>query len=92
MDKKELKKILAGLSIAGLITAATPAMSGCETAVQGSWSGSKSGAGSITTQEPQPKGDTGSSSTTTEETQPKTDTGGTTTQETQPKSGWSGSK
>ena len=36
MDKKELKKILAGLSIAGLLTVVTPAMSGCETAVQGS--------------------------------------------------------
>jgi len=36
MDKKELKKILAGLSIAGLLTAAIPAIGGCETAVQGS--------------------------------------------------------
>jgi len=36
MDKKELKKILAGLSIAGLLISVTPAMSGCETAVQGS--------------------------------------------------------
>jgi radical SAM modification target selenobiotic family peptide len=36
MDVKELKKLLAGLSIAGLLTALTPAMGGCETAVQGS--------------------------------------------------------
>jgi radical SAM modification target selenobiotic family peptide len=36
MDMKELKKVLAGLSMAGLLTALTISTGGCETSVRGS--------------------------------------------------------
>lgn len=42
MDKKELKKLLASLSIASLIAGAGLSVTGCATA----WSGEKAGAGS----------------------------------------------
>ena len=41
MDKKELKKLLAGLSIASLIAGASLGMTGCATG----WSGDEAGAG-----------------------------------------------
>ena len=41
MDKKELKKLLASLSIVSLIAGAGLSMTGCATA----WSGEKAGAG-----------------------------------------------
>ena len=42
MDKKELKKLLAGLSVASLIAGAGLSVTGCATA----WSGEEPGAGS----------------------------------------------
>jgi radical SAM modification target selenobiotic family peptide len=36
MEMKELKKMLAGLSIAGLLTAVAISTGGCETSVRGS--------------------------------------------------------
>ena len=47
MDKKELKKLLAGLSIASLIAGASLSMTGCATA----WGGDKAGAGGTDTEQ-----------------------------------------
>ena len=47
MGKKELKKLLASLSIASLIAGAGLSVTGCATA----WSGEKAGAGSTETEQ-----------------------------------------
>jgi radical SAM modification target selenobiotic family peptide len=44
MDKQELKKILATLSIAGLLTSAIPLTAGCTSSTEGSCTGDKKGA------------------------------------------------
>jgi radical SAM modification target selenobiotic family peptide len=44
MDIQELKKILATLSIAGLLTAGIPVTAGCAETTEGSCTGSKKGA------------------------------------------------
>ena len=46
MDKKELKKLLAGLSIASLIVGASLTMTGCATG----WTGDNAGAGGTDTE------------------------------------------
>jgi radical SAM modification target selenobiotic family peptide len=46
MDKKELKKLLAGLSVASLIAGASLTMAGCATG----WSGDNAGAGGTDTE------------------------------------------
>lgn len=52
MEKKELKNLVAGLSIAGLIAGAGLTMTGCVTACSGT---KKDGAGSTQTEEPAKK-------------------------------------
>ena len=47
MDKKELKKLLAGLSIASLIAGASLTMAGC---AKTGWGGDKAGAGGTDTE------------------------------------------
>jgi len=44
MDTQELKKILATLSIAGLLTAGIPLTAGCASKTEGSCTGDKKGA------------------------------------------------
>ena len=44
MDTQELKKILATLSIAGLLTAGIPVTTGCTSSTEGSCTGDKKGA------------------------------------------------
>jgi len=44
MDTQELKKILATLSIAGLLTAGIPVTAGCASTAEGSCTGDKKGA------------------------------------------------
>jgi len=44
MDTQELKKILATLSIAGLLTASIPITAGCASKTEGSCTGDKKGA------------------------------------------------
>ena len=44
MDTQDLKKILATLSIAGLLTASIPLTAGCTTKTEGSCTGDKQGA------------------------------------------------